>query len=155
MRSVRLPSVFLTVLAAALAAGCSSDSGGRREVTGAVKLVGEPIQDGTIEFKPLEKENQDTKGGAQIVKGEYKIPKKQGLKPGKYLVSISSGDPGTPVNAGEDFTPGPSRNFTAVDRVPEDWNVRSKHEVEVKADGPNKFDFDIPKFNPKYRPPKR
>jgi hypothetical protein len=154
MPIVRQPSVFLTVLAAAVAAGCA-DYGGRMEVAGAVKLVGEPIQDGTIEFKPLEPGNQDTKGGAQIVKGEYKIPRKQGLKPGKYLISISSGDPNTPVNADEDFTPGPSRNFTAVDRVPEDWNVRSRHEVEVKADGPNKFDFDIPNFNPKYRPPKR
>src|SRR5262245_43389198 len=152
MRTVRHPSVLLIVLAAAVSgAGCSDPHGGRVEVYGNVKLVGEPIDDGTIEFKPLDK--QDTTQGAQIVNGAYKIPRKQGLKPGKYLVSISSGDAKTRVTAEEETGPGPSRVHMAVDRVPEDWNIRSKQEVEVKS-SVNKFDFDIPNFNPKYKPKK-
>jgi hypothetical protein len=34
-----------------------------------------------------------------------------------------------------------------VDLIPEDWNTRSKHEIEVKANTVNKFNFDIPKMN--------
>src|SRR5215831_3935633 len=127
MRTVHRPYVLLLVFAAVpTMAGCSDSSGGKMEITGTVKLVGEPIQDGTIRFTPLDK--QDTEQGAQIVNGEYKIPKKQGLKPGKYLVSISTGDPKISVNEEEGFSPGPSggRNVMAVDRVPEDWNIHSK-----------------------------
>jgi hypothetical protein len=78
------------------------------------------------------------------------------LKPGKYLVIISCGDAKQSVNDNPDFAPGPSggRNVMSVDRVPEDWNLHSKHEVEVTSNGPNNFDFDIPNYNPKYKPPK-
>jgi hypothetical protein len=122
------------------------------EITGAVKLVGQPIQDGSVVFKPLDK--QDTQEGAQIVNGQYKIPRQQGLKPGKYQVQISSGDGKTPVNLDTDAAPGPSANITSVDRVPADWNIRSKQEITVKSSGPNKFDFEIPNYNPYYKPPK-
>jgi hypothetical protein len=152
MRANLQTGILGLVCAAVLAAGCSDGAGGRKEITGAVTLVGQPLDDGMIVFKPAA--GQDTQGGVQIVKGEYKVPSKQGLKPGKYIVQITSGDGGTPVNLPEDASPGPSKNFVSVDRVPEDWNVKSTHEVEVTADGPNKFDFEIPKLNPKYKPPK-
>jgi hypothetical protein len=147
------PYVPLALFASAVAApGCSDSYGGRKEVSGVVKLVGEPINDGMIEFKPLDKENQETRQGAQINNGEYKVPRKQGLKPGKYLVSISSGD--SKVANGEralDDAGGPSTtNRLSVDRVPEDWNINSKQQVEVKADGVNKFDFEIPNYHPRY-----
>ena len=157
MKTIRHPFALLILFAVVLgAAGCSDRYGGKMEVTGVVTLGPnkEPIMKGTIEFKPLDK--QDTQGGAMIVNGEYKVPRQQGLKPGKYLILISSPDASTPANAPEDFTPGPSRNFTAVDKVPKDWNLKSKHEVEIKAEPPNKFDFDIPKYNPDYeRKPKK
>jgi hypothetical protein len=152
MRSLLQLSVGLIVLATAVAAiGCSNSYGGRKEITGMVKLVGEPIQDGTINFKPLDK-NIDTQQGAQIKNGEYKIPGKQGLKPGKYNVSISAGDDKTSIAAPleEGAGPGPSRNFMAVDRVPPEWNIQSTKEVEVKADGKNELNFDIPNYNPQY-----
>ena len=153
MHPIQRPLSLLLVFAAAgLIAGCSGSYGGRMEVTGTVKLVGQPIQDGSIVFKPLDK--QDTQSGAQIVKGEYKVPRPQGLKPGKYLVQISSGDGKTPVNLDPDAAPGPSSNITSVDRVPDDWNIRSTQQIEVTASGPNKFDFEIPKYNSNYKPPK-
>jgi hypothetical protein len=150
MRTVQRPYVFLFIFPAILAlTGCSKSAGGRMEITGSVNLVGKPIN-GIIQFKPLE--NQDTQEGAQIIKGEYKIPGKQGLKPGKYLVIISSGDGKTPVNLKEDEAPGPSvANITSVDLVPEEWNTKSNKEITVKSEPPNKFDFDIPNYAP---PPK-
>src|SRR5689334_23021463 len=83
--------VLFFLMAAVLVVGCSDPYAGRMEVTGDVKLVGEPIQDGTIEFKPVEKQNADTHSGAPIKNGAYTVPRKNGLKPGKYLVIISSG----------------------------------------------------------------
>jgi hypothetical protein len=140
---------------AVIVTGCSDPYAGRMEVTGVVKLVNEPIQDGTIEFKPVDKQNADTHSGAPIKNGAYTVPRKNGLKPGKYLVIISSGS-GTPANLEEGASPGPAGgNFTSQDKVPEDWNLKSNHEVEVKSGVTNKFDFDIDHYNPKYKAKKK
>jgi hypothetical protein len=102
---------------------------------------------------PLDK--QDTQSGATIINGEYKIPRKDGLKPGKYLVQLTSGDARTPAGGAikeEDIAgPGGPRNIVSVDMIPEEWNVRSTKQVEVKSDGSNKFDFDIPNMNPRLK----
>jgi hypothetical protein len=155
MRRVIQPCLALIILAAAvIAVGCSDPYSGRMEVTGKVNLVGEPI-DGIIDFKPLEKQNADTHSGAPIKKGEYIVPRKNGLMPGKYMVQITSGT-GTPANLEEGAGPGPGGgNFTSQDKVPEDWNLKSTHEIEVKAGVPNNFDFDIDHYNPKYKPRKK
>jgi hypothetical protein len=152
MSSVWRPRVLLFLFAAAVvvAVGCSG-SGDRLEVSGNVKLMGEPIEDGVIQFAPHDK-TLGSSNGAQIRKGEYKIPRGQGLKPGKYRVTITSGDPNVslaPVT--DDAAPGPSkRNPLAIDRIPEDWNLKSNHDVDITSSGPNKFDFDIDHLNPEY-----
>jgi hypothetical protein len=79
------------------------------------------------------------------------------LKPGKYLVRLTSGDGKTIARVGvrEDknppkelaAAPGGSTNIVSMDRIPEEWNIRSKQEREVKANGVNRFDFDIPSAN--------
>jgi hypothetical protein len=150
MRTFLQPfGVLIVLVAAVVVAGCSDSYGGRKEVFGTVKLVGEPVDDGMIHFIPLDK--QASKQDAQIVKGEYKIPRKQGLQPGWYQVAISAPDAKISVNpVDETAGPGPSRNVMAVDRVPEEWNINSKEKREVKADAVNKFDFDIPNYNPMY-----
>jgi hypothetical protein len=124
--------------------GCSDPYGGRMEVSGNVTLQGERLKEGSIIFVPLDK--QDTQGGTQILSGEYKIPPQNGLKPGKYLVRLTSGDGKTPANE-EIAGPGGSANIVSVDLIPEEWNTRSKQEVEVKANNVNKFDFKIPNKN--------
>src|SRR5262249_36311825 len=109
-------------------------------------------------FAPLD--GQDTQSGAGIVKGQYKVPRQNGLKPGKYLVRLTAGDGQTPANPeirlptnnDEAAGPGGFRNIVSLDLIPEDWNTNSKHQVEVKSSGVNKFDFDIPNVNtPKKR----
>jgi hypothetical protein len=141
---LRTYSVTGLLAAVALVAGCSDSSGGRVAVSGTVKLKNEPIKDGAIVlFEPLE--NQDTAGNATVTKGAFSIPKATGLKPGKYLVRITAGDGKTAVNPVDpDAPPGPGgTNIISRELVPREWNVNSKQEVTVKADGENKFDFDI------------
>src|SRR5262249_51904441 len=92
-RRALLIGPVVPLLAAALA-GCSDPYAGKMEVTGAVKLAGQPLKDGSIIFEPLD--GQGTQSGAAITNGEYKIPRPNGLKPGKYLVKITAGDAKTP-----------------------------------------------------------
>jgi hypothetical protein len=138
----------LVALGAALLAGCSDSYGGRRAVSGAVKLEGQPLKDGSITFVPLD--GQDTQSGAEILNGGYKVPREHGLKPGKYLVRLSSGDGKTPDRE-EDIAGPSSTNIVSVDRIPPEWNTDSKQQVEVKSSGANQFDFDIPNINPRLK----
>ena len=134
------------LLAIALIAGCSDSYDGRMEVSGKVSLKGQPAPDGAIVmFEALD--NQDTGGNVTCTGGEYLLPRPVGLKPGRYLVRITAGDGRTPVNPTDpNAPPGPTggSNIVSKDLFPPDWNVNSKNEITVTADGPNKFNFDVP-----------
>ncbi len=69
-------------------AGCGSGGLGVA-VSGKVSLDGQPIQDGTIQFVPIEGTQGPTAGGT-IKEGAYSIPRDGGPVPGKYRVEISS-----------------------------------------------------------------
>ncbi len=103
------------------------------------------LKDGSIIFVPLAK--QDTQSGAPVIHGAYKILAQNGLKPGKYLVRLTSGDGKTPAANEQLAAPGGSTNIVSMDLIPEDWNTKHKHQVEVKSDRDNRFDFDIPNIN--------
>jgi len=140
---------FVIALAAGMTglalAGCSGGSGGRTEVAGTVKLKGQPIKEGIVIFEP--QGGVDTGATATITNGAYKIPRENGLKPGKYLIRVTAGDIKTPVNAinpNEPPGPGGGNNVMAKELVPADWNTKSKQEREVTSQSPNKIDFDIP-----------
>lgn len=140
--------LLLGVIAVALA-GCSDQYAGRLEVAGRVKLKGEPLKDGSITFIPLD--GQGSQSGAPVTNGEYNVPRPSGLKPGRYLVRITAGDGKTPADE-EAGNPGGSTNIVSWDLIPDDWNTKSKQQVEVRSGGVNKFDFDIPNVNvPKRR----
>lgn len=136
--------VWFVVGLAILTMGCGQSYGGRKEIKGTVKLKGEPINEGTIDFFPASGDLA-TKSGAQILKGSYKIPAEFGLLPGKYRVSITAGDGRTRPDAPADQPPGPTgANIVSKDRVPKEYNIESKVEVDVTDKGPNIFDYDIP-----------
>jgi len=135
----------LVSIVAAFLAGCSDPYGGRMEVNGGVNLQGQPLKEGSILFEPLE--GQGTQSGSSVTNGKYTIPRQSGLKPGKYLVRLTAGDGKTPAASQEAAAPGGSTNIVSMDLIPEDWNTKSKHQVEVKSSGGNTFDFDIPKMN--------
>jgi hypothetical protein len=134
------------LLATAFAVGCNQEDEGRLMVSGTVKLHGQSISDGAIVIlEPLE--NQGTGGNATVAQGAFSIPKRAGLKPGRYLVRVTAGDGKTAVNPVDDNNPpGPSggTNIISKDLVPAEWNVNSKQEVTVTKEGPNRFDFNIP-----------
>lgn len=129
-------------------AGCGDGTEGREEISGTVKLKGQPIKDGAIVmFEPME--SQGTATNVAVTGGAFTVPRTTGLKPGKYLVRVTAGDGKTPVNpTNPDEPPGPggrgNTNIISKELVPSDWNVNSRQEVTVKKGGPNKFDFDIP-----------
>jgi hypothetical protein len=121
--------------------GCGANYGGRQEVKGTIKLKGQPLDQGVIDFTPLE--SQPTKGGAVISNGSYLIPRQSGLMKGKYRVMITSGDGRTPENSNE--PPGPTgANIISKERIPPEYSSNSKQEVEVQEKSANIFDFDIP-----------
>lgn len=134
-------AVLFVILFGVIALGGCADPQNRHEITGAVNLAGKPVEDGIIQFAPLD--GQPTGDGAQIVKGKYRIPLDKGLATGKYRVSIYAGDGRSGAgNASPDPPPGGGK--PGVERVPPEYNQRSNVVKEVTKNGPNKFDFDIP-----------
>jgi hypothetical protein len=120
--------------------GCS-DPLNRQEITGEVKLKGQPVEDGVINFAPLD--GQSTKEGAQIVKGKYRIPKEKGLTPGKYRVAIYAGNGLSGEGNASPDSPNAGKLFSR-ERIPAAYNEKSKVVEEVKEGEPNKFDYNIP-----------
>jgi hypothetical protein len=130
--------------------GCSGNSktSGKVSVSGSVSLKGAPLSDGVIQFQPLEKQN--TSAAVVLVGGNYSISSANGLQPGMYLVRVSAGggesepiDPNKPLGPSGNNLPGSRKTDAKKPSIPPEWGEKSKHQVEVKAEGPNKFDFDI------------
>jgi len=118
--------------------GCSkTDPLNRQAISGDVKLGGEPLASGSIEFHPPE--GQGTMSGGVIENGKYAVPAEQGLSPGSYTVRIFSAD----EDAEPVAVPGES-NKLAVEKIPPEYNVNSEQVVEVSDQNENQFDFDIP-----------
>jgi hypothetical protein len=144
MVRARAFSFCFGALVVGLLVGCGDKYGGRVEVSGTVKLKGQPIKAGHIIFEPLG--GQGTSATAPITDGNYKLLRESGLKPGKYLIRVTAGDGKTPANLNPDEPPGPGgkgTNIMVKDLVPPEWNVRSKQEREVTSENPNKLDLDI------------
>jgi len=118
--------------------GCG-DPNGRQPVSGAVTFQGKPLDQGVIEFS-----SPATKSGSPIVNGKYSVPADSGLEPGVYKVIITSGDGRTPADS-PDGIPGPTGgNIISKERIPAEYNTKSKQEITVSGSKSNTFDFTIP-----------
>ncbi|MBN9517114.1 hypothetical protein J0H58_01125 [bacterium] len=134
-----------------LSVGCSGNNktAGRVGVSGSVSVKGAPLADGVVLFEPLEKQN--TSASAVLVGGNFSVSSANGLQPGTYLVRVSAGDggegkapdPNVPLSPSGNNLPGSSKTEAKKPSIPPEWGAKSKQQVEVKAEGPNKFDFDI------------
>lgn len=81
-----------------------------------------------------------------ITKGAYRTAPMQGLIPGEYVVrifSVAGGASSPSANSmpGDDDGLGPA---ASRDLIPAKYNMRSNVLVNVKAEGPNEFNFDVP-----------
>ena len=137
MRARLAATLFSSCLA--LVMGCGGDNPlGRKAISGTVKLDGQPLASGAIELHPLE---GGVQSGDLINSGSYSIPANSGPTVGKYRVVIYDTYETPPLPPGhmpgDDIPPAPKP------KVPPDWNTKSKQTIEVKKEGPFKFDFDI------------
>lgn len=145
---LRRSFVGFLVLSLSLFIGCSDNkTSGRVSVSGSVSLKGTPLADGVIQFEPLEK--QTTSAAVVLVGGKFSISAANGLQPGMYLVRVATSegetkplDPNAPLTPSGNNLPG-SKAEVKKPAIPPEWGDKSKQQVEVKADGSNKFDFDI------------
>lgn len=120
-----------------LLTGCS-DTTGRQEVSGEVTLAGQPLKEGQILFRPLEK---GPTAAGRIVDGAFRLDASKGPLPGPYKVSIESFETTGRKIALVD-SPG-----TKVDEqrqiIPPKYNARSELQETVVGGGENHFTFEL------------
>lgn len=135
-----VPVSNLCLLFALFAAGCGPTDD-RLRIQGAVMLDGQPLDRGTIRFTS-EDPTATKSAGAKIRDGEFDVPREKGLPPGRYRLQITS-----PDRSGEMVRVGVGNGnpgiLVARERIPESYNIRSEHVVELTASGDNTFEFDI------------
>lgn len=132
----------LAALMSLAVAGCTgqveSDPLPRVSVSGKVTIDGQPMPAGSIQFDPTASTASVTAIG-EIVDGKYTIDRAQGPVPGHYRVQISAQ---THAKIAPTEEPGgmPQR---VKETIPARYNAKSELEKDVKAEGPNEFDFDL------------
>jgi len=120
-----------------LACGCG-DPLNKQAVSGKVTFKGKPLEHGKIEFSPLD--GQTTLMLAAISNGEYSIPAKQGLSPGKYKVMINAPEG---ANLNPSGPPGSDLGPPPTELIPARYNEKSDLRAEVIKGGANVFDFTL------------
>jgi hypothetical protein len=137
-----LSTIVAFALVTCISIGCGPDNSlGRRPVSGQVTLDGAPIESGSIDFQPLQ--SGGTSSGGLITNGTYEISEEQGLPVGKYRVTIVAAAP-QPTSLPAGYMPGDELPAAPPQKqkVPSAWNEKGET-IEVKPEGPNKFDFAI------------
>jgi hypothetical protein len=136
---LRRLTIFLTALGLCAALGCSGDN--RSEVSGTVKLNGQPIAEGAINFIPIDG-NKGAGAGATITDGRYHIPRSAGVAAGKNRVELRAfKNTGRKV---QDPTGAPGAKVDErVMAFPPQFNDQSTLVRDVKS-GSDTIDFDIP-----------
>lgn len=133
---ISVAHVFAALLAAVVGLGLSGCGGPvRRAVTGHVMLDGQPLDEAVILFVPLDAGGRKT--GGRIETGRYALSKDVGLLPGRYRVEVADDPPIDPAMRPDRVKPRPRR------QLPVAYSVASPLTVEVTADGPAEFEFQL------------
>jgi hypothetical protein len=137
------PSILgLVALSAATVLGGCGPRTDRLAVSGEVALNGAPLDSGSIRFTSVKGQTLLASGG-MIANGQFHIPREKGLRPGTYVVEISSPDTSAPLVVHKSAPGEPALPPTAPERIPAEYNSESKHTIEVTTDGENHFEFNI------------
>jgi hypothetical protein len=128
--------------AVAALAGCGgADVYDRLPISGQVTLDGKPLQDGYVVFEP--KAGQPTQSGGMIQGGKFDVPREDGAVAGLYSVGIFSG--ATAPTGVEVATPEAEKASRRGrgEIVPRRYNIDSILTSEIKAEGPNVFQYEL------------
>ena len=120
-----------------LLAACSG-SDGRQGVEGMVSLDGQPLNSGLICFRPMSGTGGPS-AGCPIEEGRFVIAADKGIFMGKFRVEITARrKTGRKVKE-------PMGNIVdeTVEAIPTCYNRQSTLTAEVKAGGPNQFEFAL------------
>ncbi|MBN2295535.1 MAG: carboxypeptidase regulatory-like domain-containing protein [Pirellulales bacterium] len=130
----RFSICILLILAAVPLAGCSGGDG-RKELSGTVTVDGQPLESGSINFRPTAGTKANS-SGSTIVNGEFEIGADKGLPVGKYKVTVQafkkSGRMVQDPQMGE-----------IPETVPISFMEAGTLEAEITADGENRFNFKL------------
>ncbi len=144
MLRIVLPACLTALFLAGLS-GCGSSSGDefpREAVSGTITFDNQPLKEGNIQFLPDSPgEKFATTAGATIHDGSFQIPKNEGPTPGQYHVAISSGGDNAYRPAAGEMPGVPPREIK--EKIPAQYNMRTKLTAEVHQGGPNTFQFTL------------
>jgi hypothetical protein len=118
--------------------GCSSDDGTPElgQVTGSIKLDGQPLANARVEFHPTDHEQGRVSFGTTDSEGNYELKyslRATGAMLGKHEVRITTEGTGTEYSAD-------GSEIAAKQKVPAVYNVKSELTAEVKP-GSQEIDF--------------
>jgi hypothetical protein len=140
MNQIRtLNGLLCMCIVAAGISGCADSGPKRYAVSGVVKWQGKPLDQGAITFL-AEDPATGSGGGAMIKDGQYSIPAKQGLLPGRYKVMVTSADP---KNKAPDPDSPPGYLPVPKDRLLPKYNTQTTLTADVKPQGQNTFNFEV------------
>ncbi|QDV68830.1 hypothetical protein Poly24_25430 [Rosistilla carotiformis] len=126
-----LPRHALWLLAVSVFVGCSNSGSGPAlyEVSGEVVVDGQPLENGSITFEPV-----DGKGG---VYGDQ-------IQNGRYTVQVASGEKRVSILASRPSKAlGPDGNPMSEQYIPASYNTKSQLTASVVADAQNEVDFTL------------
>jgi hypothetical protein len=129
-------TTLLVLLSLSMIFGCGGPQN-RAEVRGTVRVNGQPLDHGSITFRPTDGNDGPTAGG-EIVKGAYCVDRAKGVAIGKNQVAIQC-----TVRTGRQITGG--RGMTQeqkIEVIPPRYNRASELACDVKP-GANQLDFEL------------
>ncbi len=125
---------------AAVCIGCGEANPlGRLTVSGSVSFDGQPLEQGTIRFDPLDADSS-VGMGTVIVNGRYALGETQGLPLGTYRVAITSPESVLATSPTMDSSKPPE---LPRERIPVCYNTQSELHVTIDQKKPNTFDFEL------------
>jgi hypothetical protein len=129
-------TIPLVLLSLSMISGCGGPQN-RAEVRGTVRVNGQPLDHGSITFRPADGNDGPT-AGAGIVDGQYRVDRAKGVAVGKNQVVIQcTVKTGRQISGGRGMT-----QEQKIEVIPPRYNRASELVCDVKP-GPNQLDFDL------------
>jgi len=129
---------FLAAAVLLLAAGCGESGIERVEVSGTVTLDGKRVERGSVLLIPLK---DGPTAGTTFADGEFRIAQSDGPSPGPYRVEITAFRGTGEMVPDSDF---PDKMEERQEQyIPPRYNDDSELEVQVSAEGENRWDFKL------------